>query len=244
MNKLRILFVLLALVALVALPMVVSAQDAPAAPEIPAEVQAAVDAAFAARASRDACAYVAWDQRASDEGALAHLAEDFIGMFQCGGQVLVGLIGGIVPLLVVLMTFVNALIALIGADRIDRVGEWAARPGLVYYPVRYILLPILAVFFLTNPMAYTMGRFLPEKYKPAFYDSAVSFVHPPLGLFPHVNPGEFFVWGGIAAGITSLGLGLGDLAIRYFIVGVIVIFIRGIVTERITAIMWSRRDAK
>jgi PTS system glucitol/sorbitol-specific IIC component len=244
MNKLRILFVLLALVALSALPLVASAQDAPAAPEIPADVQAAVSAALAANAPRNACAYVPWEERAFDEGALAHLAEDFIGMFQCGGQTLVGLIGGIVPLLVVLMTFVNALIALIGADRIDKVGEWAARPGLIYYPVRYIVLPILAVFFLTNPMAYTMGRFLPEKYKPAFYDSAVSFVHPPLGLFPHVNPGEFFVWGGIAAGITSLGLGLGDLAIRYFIVGVIVIFIRGIVTERITAIMWSRRDSK
>lgn len=244
MNKLRIRLVLLAVVVLMSLfvPTLALAQEE--TPEISPEVAAAVDAALAARASRDACAYVAWEARASDEGALAHLAEDFIGMFQCGGQVLVGLIGGIVPLLVVLMTFVNALIALIGADRIDRVGEWAARPGLVYYPVRYIILPVLAVFFLTNPMAYTMGRFLPERYKPAFYDSAVSFVHPPLGLFPHVNPGEFFVWGGIAAGITSLGLGLGDLAIRYFIVGVIVIFIRGIVTERITAIMWARRDSK
>ena len=62
---------------------------------------------------------------------------------------------------------------------------------------------MLSVFFLTNPMAYTMGRFLPETYKPAFYDSTVSFVHPILGLFPHANPGELFVYAGIAAGITS-----------------------------------------
>lgn len=93
-------------------------------------------------------------------------------------------------------------------------------------------------------MAYTMGRFLPEKYKPAFYDAAVSFVHPPLGLFPHVNPGEYFVWGGIAAGITDAGYAIGDLAVRYFLVGLVVILIRGIVTEWITAAMWKKDDAQ
>jgi PTS system glucitol/sorbitol-specific IIC component len=243
LHKPVLWLVLIALLLLV-VPSVAFAQEGET-PAAPPEVVAAVQAELDARAPRNACAYVPWDQRAADEGAVAHLAEDFIGMFQCGGQVLVSLISGIVPLLVVLMTFVNAIIALIGTERIEKVGEWAARPGLIYYPVRYILLPVVSVFFLTNPMAYTMGRFLPEKYKPAFYDSAVSFVHPPLGLFPHVNPGEFFVWGGIAAGITTLGLGLGDLAIRYLIVGLIVIFIRGIVTERITAIMWARRgDSK
>ncbi len=171
---------------------------------------------------------------------LANLAEGFIGLFQQGGATFMGLVTGIVPLLIVLMTFVNAIIAMIGPERIDRVGEWAARDGLLFYPIRYILLPFLSVFFLTNPMAYTMGRFLPEKFKPAFYDAAVSYVHPPLGVFPHINPGEIFVWSGIAAGITTLGLGLGDLAVRYLLVGLVVIFIRGIVTERITAIMWNR----
>jgi glucitol/sorbitol PTS system EIIC component len=171
---------------------------------------------------------------------LATLAEGFIGLFQAGGQTFMGLVTGIVPLLIVLMTFVNAIIAMIGPEKIDKVGEWAARDGLVFYPIRYIVLPVLSVFFLTNPMAYTMGRFLPEKFKPAFYDAAVSYVHPPLGVFPHINPGEIFVWSGIAAGITELGLGLGDLAVRYLLVGLVVIFIRGIVTERITAVMWNR----
>ena len=176
--------------------------------------------------------------------ALVLAAEWFIGLFKTGGDVFVSLVVGIVPLLIVLLTFVNALVALIGPEKIDKVGEWAARDGIIYYPVRYILLPFLAVFFLTNPMAYTMGRFLPEKYKPAFYDSAVSYVHPPLGIFPHINPGELFVWLGIAAGIEALGYSVVPLAVWYLVVGLIVIFIRGIVTERITAIMWARREAK
>ena len=119
--------------------------------------------------------------------------------------------------------------------------EVAARPGIQYYPVRYLVLPVLSVFFLTNPMAYTMGRFLPERYKPAFYDSAVSFVHPITGIFPHANAGELFVYLGIAAGITTLGLSTADLAVRFLLVGMVVILIRGIVTELITARMLSRR---
>jgi len=174
--------------------------------------------------------------------ALAAAAEWFIGLFQTGGSTFMGLVTGIIPTLVVLMTAVNAIIALIGPEKIDRFGEVAGREGVAYYPLRYIVLPFLACFFLTNPMAYTMGRFLPEKFKPAFYDAAVSFVHPPLGLFPHINPGEIFVWSGIAAGITTLGYGLGDLAIRYMLVGLVVIFIRGIVTEWITSVMWARQE--
>jgi len=145
--------------------------------------------------------------------------------------------------LVVLLTFVYALIRLIGPDKIDRLGEVAARPGLTYYPIRYLVFPVVSVFFLTNPMAYTMGRFLPEKYKPAFYDSAVSFVHPITGLFPHANAGELFVYLGVAAGITSLGGQVGDLAVRYLLVGMVVILIRGILTEFITVRMMARRAA-
>lgn len=174
--------------------------------------------------------------------ALARAAEWFIGLFIQGGQTFSSLVVGIIPLLIVLMTFVNALITLIGPDKINAMGKTAAKEGILYYPIRYMIFPFLAVFFLTNPMAYTMGRFLPEKYKPAFYDSAVSMVHPPLGIFPHVNPGEYFVWAGIANGVTEAGYNIGDLAIRYLLVGFVVILLRGIVTERISFIMWKREE--
>ena len=176
-------------------------------------------------------------------GAIASGAEYFIGIFNRGGEVFFGLMGGILPTLVVLLTAVNALVRIIGTDKIENLGKKAAQPGFQWYPVRYMIVPFLAVFFLTNPMAYTMGRFLPERFKPAFYDSAVSYVHPITGLFPHANPGELFVYLGIAAGITQLGLGLGDLALRYLLVGLVVIFIRGIVTEWITARMMARKAA-
>jgi glucitol/sorbitol PTS system EIIC component len=165
----------------------------------------------------------------------------FIGLFQAGATQFTGLVTGIIPLVIVLMTAFNALVALIGQERVDRFAAFASRPGWAYTPLRYLALPVVAVFFLTNPMAYTMGRFLPEKLKPAFYDSAVSFVHPPLGLFPHVNPGELFVWAGIAQGVTT-GYGAlmtARLAVAYLIVGLIVIFIRGVVTERITLALWK-----
>lgn len=176
-------------------------------------------------------------------GAFASGAEYFISIFQKGGEVLLSLMGGILPTLIVLLTAVNALVRLIGPEKIENLGVKASQPGIQWYPVRYMILPFLAVFFLTNPMAYTMGRFLPEKYKPAFYDSAVSYVHPITGIFPHANPGELFVYLGIAAGIQTLGYGLGDLALRYLLVGLVVIFIRGIVTELITTRMMARKGA-
>ena len=177
-------------------------------------------------------------------GVLATAAEDFIKVFNKGGSVLLSLMGGILPTLVVLLTAVNALVRIIGPEKIENLGRAAARPGFQWYPVRYIVLPFVSVFMLTNPMAYTMGRFLPERLKPAFYDSAVSFVHPILGIFPHANPGELFVYLGIATGIQQLGLGLGDLAVRYLLVGLVVIFIRGIVTEAITSRMMTKAESE
>lgn len=173
-------------------------------------------------------------------GALGRAAEWFIGLFQAGADTFVGFVTGIIPLLIILLTAFYTLTNLIGQDRVQRAARFAA--GNIF--TRYTLLPLMAVFFLTNPMAYTFGTFLEERYKPAFYDSAVSFVHPPLGLFPHVNAGELFVWLGVAEGIRRLDLPLGDLAVRYLLAGLVVIFIRGLLTQYITQFLARRQGVE
>ena len=162
--------------------------------------------------------------------------EHFIGLFTEAGKQFAGLVVGILPTLIVLLTGMYALIAFIGEDRVTRAVQWSSK----WWFTRYTIMPVLAVLILTNPMCYTFGRFLRERHKPAFYDSAVSFVHPVTTFFPYANAGELFVWLGVANGITQLGQSTVPLAVRYFAVGVVVILIRGVVTELITGYLIRR----
>lgn len=183
-------------------------------------------------------------QQEEQLGWLTAAGKHFIGVFQKGGEVLTGFVTGIIPTLIVLMTAFYAITELVGEKRVHGLARSAGRIALT----RYTVLPVLAVFFLTNPMAYTFGSFLDEKYKPAFYDAAVSYVHPPIGLFPHINPGEYFVWAGILVALMELekkgavpaGYHI-TVAVWYALVGLVVILLKGILTERITAIMARRQ---
>lgn len=162
--------------------------------------------------------------------------ENFIGMFQAGGEQFMSYITGIVPLLVALLTFTNAIIAFIGPERVNNFIRKVAK----FTILRYTIVPILACLILTNPMAYTFGQFLKEEEKPAFYDATVSFIHPVTGLFPYANAGELFVFLGIVNGVVKAGGSQGSLAARYFLAGVVVILIRGVITERITKYLMKR----
>ncbi|MCR6096170.1 PTS glucitol/sorbitol transporter subunit IIC [Salipaludibacillus agaradhaerens] len=156
--------------------------------------------------------------------------EHFIGMFDAGGEQFMNLFTGIVPTLVVLLTFTYAMIKFIGEERVTKAIQFASK----FMVLRYTLMPILSILLLTNPMAYTFGRFVEERQKPAFFDSLVSFLHPVTSIFPYANAGELFVYLGIANGLIQAGYGTAELAVRFFLVGIVVIFLRGVITERIT----------
>lgn len=158
---------------------------------------------------------------------LVRAAEWFVGLFSTGAEVFLSWMSGIVPLVLMLLVAMNALIALIGEERIDRFAQKAGKNVIS----RYLLLPFIGAFFLTNPACFTLGRFLPERYKPGYYASVAQMVHTNNGLFPHNNPGELFVWMGIAQGIIALGLPTGDLAIRYLLLGAVLNFFGGWITD-------------
>ncbi|GCF95702.1 PTS sorbitol transporter subunit IIC [Enterococcus florum] len=171
---------------------------------------------------------------------LIKLAEGFTGVFNAGGENLIGLVTGILPNLLVLLTFINSLVVLIGEERVARFSQKLTK----YTIFRTTLLPFCSLFFLSNPMGFTMGRFLKEEQKPAFIDTVGTIAHPMTGIFPHGNPGELFVWIGISSGITTLGLSTSPLAVRYLIAGFIVCFIRGTITEMFTKRLMKSSDAK
>ena len=162
---------------------------------------------------------------------IVNAANWFVGLFKTGGEVFISWMTGIVPLVLVLLVAMNSLIALIGEDKINKFAQGAGKNVVS----RYLLLPFLSTFFLTNPMCFTMGRFLPERYKPGYYASTAQFCHTSLGIFPHINPAELFTWMGIASGIMALGLNEGELAVRYLLVGAVLNFLGGWVTDFTTA---------
>lgn len=169
--------------------------------------------------------------------AITWAAEHFIGIFQAAAEAFTGLVTGVLPLLMVMLTLMYAVTTWIGEERVTRAVRWSGRWAIT----RYTLMPILAVLLLTNPMAYTFGRFLPERHKPAFYDAAVSFVHPVTALFPHANAGEIFVWTGVSAGVLAVAPEkYATLAALYFLVGIVVILIRGIATQWMTQLLIKR----
>ena len=157
---------------------------------------------------------------------LVKFASAFMGVFQLGGEQFMGWVTGIIPTILMLLVMMNAVIAKV----------CTSNPLL-----RYAVLPWLSAFMLGNPMALSMGKFMPEYYKPSYYAAASYHCHTNSGIFPHINPSEILIYLGIAQGVTSLGLDATPLALRYMLVGFIANFISGWATDFTTAFVQKQQ---
>ena len=169
--------------------------------------------------------------------AIVNAASGFMGLFDVGAANFVSWVSGIVPKVLLLLILMNTIIALIGHDKINKFAKVCSGNVILAYGV----LPFLSAFMLGNPMALSMGKFLPERMKPSYYASAAYHCHTNSGIFPHINAGELFIYTGIASGIQTLGLNEMDLAIRYLLVGLVMNFFAGWVTDFTTKMVMKQQ---
>lgn len=169
---------------------------------------------------------------------LVKIGEGFINLINTGAQTLWGMVEGILPAALIALVLMNAIVKLIGQERVENFAKRANRNILA----RYLFLPYLSNFFFSNPTAFMMGRFLPERYKPGYYEAVNSGnMAPMMCLFPHVNPAELYVYLGVASGVEKLGLPVAPLAIRVFLIGVFTTTLKAIVIEKIADYLAKRK---
>ena len=168
---------------------------------------------------------------------IVNFAEGFMGLFDSGAETFISWVTGIIPRVLLLLIFMNALIALIGQERINKFAKVCSKNVILAYGI----LPFLSAFMLGNPMALSMGKFLPERMKPSYYASASYHCHTNSGIFPHINVGEIFIYLGIADGISTLGLSTTPLAVRYLLVGLVMNFVAGWATDFTTKLVMKQQ---
>lgn len=166
-----------------------------------------------------------------------NLASGFMNLFTLGAETFIAWVTGIVPKVLLLLIFMNSLIAFIGQEKINKFAKVCSKNVILAYGI----LPFISAFMLGNPMSFTMAKFLPERMKPSYFASQAYHCHTNNGIFPHINVGELFIWLGIANGITTLGLDPTQLAVRYMAVGLIMNFFAGWITDFTTKLVMKQQ---
>ena len=158
------------------------------------------------------------------------LIDSIQSMTEAGAQQLLTWITQLLPKVFLFLILLNGVTRLIGRARVEKLAARCGSNSLL----RYLVLPFLSAVVLGNPMAISMGRYLPEKHKPAYFASASYHCHTNSGIFQHINPAELFLWLGIANGVLARGCDLFPLALRYMLAGLVANYVSGYATELIT----------
>lgn len=163
---------------------------------------------------------------------LVKFAQALTGFFTNAGQEFLDWAFDIIPLALVALTVLNAIVKLVGEERFDRFAKRLTKNSFT----RYTVLPYCANFFVGSPSSFIFGRYLSEKHKPGYYEvcNRTNMI-PMMCIFPHVNPGELFVWLGIYNGVVQrYGASSGALlAVATFLLGLVSSSFIGITVEKV-----------
>ena len=163
------------------------------------------------------------------------------GIFALGGQVFMGYINGMVPMLLMMVTFMNTIISYIGVDRFEAWGRKICK----YEFLSYTILAFLGVVLMPGlPGLVLIASFLPDEQKIPFVDGQFCMSHASLGIFPQVNSAEIWVYAGFAAGIEALGYSSGPFAVRCLLSALIMMPIRAYATKYTMKIIRSYNNRK
>lgn len=81
---------------------------------------------------------------------IVKLASGFMNLFTLGGTQFVSWVTGIIPTIVILLILMNAIIALVGDEKIEKIARICTGNPIL----RYMVLPFVSRFMLGNPMDF------------------------------------------------------------------------------------------
>jgi len=171
---------------------------------------------------------------------LTNIGSAFGDVVRAMGNELLGLVTGVVPGLMALMTVFFFIQKAIGEERVKGFIQKLCKFSII----RWTFAPMVAAILFSVPMDFVAGSFLKEEHKISWFEGVLSLHHPLLGLFQHVHAPEYFVYMGIASGLLKLGYNLGGYNIRILLAGLVVAAIRGFTSERIFSFMKKGREKK
>ena len=90
---------------------------------------------------------------------ITKFAENFMKLFQLGGETFISWMTNIVPLVLMLLIAMNTLIAFLGEEKVNSLAKISAKNPVSPDDYGYMILPFISAFMLGNPMSISMGRF-------------------------------------------------------------------------------------